>query len=37
MTRVTRPEFWWGVATTLAALWIWRQWGHLVPGRTSGG
>lgn len=29
---VTSAPFWWGVAATIAALWLWRSYGSRLPG-----
>lgn len=38
--HLTSSSFWWGVATTAVALWLWSNYGHRLPklpGGSSGG
>lgn len=40
MRHVTSASFWWGVAATAVALWLWRSYGGRVPrlpGSREGG
>jgi hypothetical protein len=38
--HVMSSGFWWGVGTTFVALWLWRNYGRMLPrlpGASNGG